>query len=101
MTPLNERVREWMQEKDYDLVDGYIDGSLVYRQRSTGDMLDVYAARWAYLASLQAQKDELEKLRTYDGYFSVGFASFISDREAELDKLMETDRQPNNIQEKD
>jgi hypothetical protein len=65
-------------------------------------MMSAEAAESLYLASLQAQKNEIERIRSsYGGYFSVGFAIFLSDRIAELDKLMETDRQPNNIQGKE
>lgn len=87
MTPLNERVREYMGSLGYKWYNDTL-GTYGFAKKGMPEVYVETANEW-YLASLQAQKDELLLMQGGDEEFQ----QYSESRIASLDKLMETDHQ--------
>ncbi len=90
MNTLDERVREWMEGLEYYKKS---DGApfLWYHPRLAFAIPDVHAIQM-YLASLQSRKAELARAKR-NGYITGALQHKVDRRIANLDKLMETEKE--------
>lgn len=101
MTPLNERVREYMEANGFEETDA--NGYWMHTKNHPEiGFISPRTAQFFYIASLQAQKDELHSFiaggkTIYESSSYSIDGTALAERLAELTKLMETN-QPNTTQ---